>query len=512
MAREIIRNPQALPLSSYSVREASFGELPSGYRGLITLPGYISRDLSPDSIDISSPLTKYRPGKNEPAIRLNIPVISAAMQSVSGQKMGIALARLGGLAAIYCSQTIEEEADMIKAVKRHKGAFIEPEVVSPEDTIEYVAERMERTGYSKFFVTRDGVQHGMLLGLVTDNDFDAEMHKGQKVMQRMRPVRELDVVYNDEVSHDVKKANERAKSSHHSALPVIYSDGRLRDVIFRRDIRDHREHKTELIDDMKRLRVIAAVNTHDYEDRIPAVADSGADLILIDTSQGWTDHLADTSHFALKKYPGIPVIGGNVVTAEGFNFLVRDCGVDSVKVGMGIASICITPKQIGITRSQDRAIEEVTKARDKHLEATGEYVPIIADGGIRSVRDMVVALALGADSVMAGKFFAGTNESPTEINYKFSPPRKPYWGEGSDRAKSWRENRGYSIEFEEGVPNAGVDYVGPLEPYISQAMEQLRQGIRKAGCRTIDGLHRNAVVETISEEEVGAHGVHIEKK
>ncbi len=511
MAREIIRNPQALPLSSYRVQEIPFGDS-SAYTGLITLPGYIRRDLSPDSIDISSPLTKYRPGKDEPAIRLNIPILSAAMQSVSGQKMGIALARLGGLAAVYCSQAIEEEADMVKAVKRHKGAFIEPEVVSAEDSISYVAERMKRTGYSKFFVTQGRDQHGILLGLITDNDFDPETHRGLKVIDRMQHVAKLDVVYNDEVGHDVKRANEEAKSSHHSALPVIYRDGRLRDVIFRRDIRDHRDHKTEVIDDMKRLRVIAAVNTHDYEDRIPAVVDSGADLILIDTSQGWTDHLDDASHFALNKYPGIPIIGGNVVTADGFDFLVKDCGVDSVKAGMGIASICITPEQIGVARSQDRAIEEVTKARDKHLEETGEYVPIIADGGVRSVRDMVVALALGADSIMAGRFFAGTNESPTEINYKFSPPKKPYWGEGSDRAKNWRERRGYSIEFDEGVDNAFVDYVGPLEPYLTRAMEQLKAGTRKAGCRTIYELHRHAVIETIPEEEVRSHGVHLEKK
>ncbi len=510
MAREIIRQPQALPLSSYRVKEIPLSNV-SAYSGLITLPGYIKRDLSPDSIDISSPLVKFIPGKTEPTIRLGIPIISAAMQSVSGQNMAIALARLGGLAAIYCSQTVEEQAEIVKAVKRHKGAFIEPEVVSPDDSIFYVAERMQRTGYSKFFVTDNRDQHGILFGVITDNDFDPELHNGLKISDRMQPVTKLDVVYHDEVGHDVKQANVKAKSSHNSALPVIYRDGRLRDVIFRKDIRDHREYKTELIDDMKRLRVIAAVNTHDYEDRIPAVVDSGADLILIDTSQGWTDHVADTSHFALKKYPGISIIGGNVVTADGFNFLVKDCGVHSVKAGMGIASICITPEQIGVARSQDRAIEDVAKARDKYFEETGEYVPIVADGGVRSVRDMVVALALGADSIMAGKFFAGTNESPTEINYKFSPPKKPYWGEGSQRAKNWRERRGYNLEFDEGI-DAWVDYVGPLEPYLTRAMEQLKAGTRKAGCRTIDEMHRNAVVETISEEEVGSHGVYLEKR
>lgn len=499
MAKRIIREP-SFPLSSYDV--VPFNERPSGYRGLITLPGYIPKDLSPDSIHISVPLIKYRPGQDEPLIRLNIPVMSAAMQAVSGQQMAKELARLGGMSVIYCSQPIADQAEMVRTVKRHKGAFVEVEVVSPEDRIEYVAERMRKTGYSKFFVTEGRQQHGLFLGMITDNDFDEKIHRGLTVRDRMRPVNQLDVAYDHEIGYDIKKANDLAKESHHSALPILYDDGRLRDVIFRRDIREHREYKTELLDSKKRLMVAAAINTHDYKERTKALFDAEVDLLVIDTSQGWTDYVEETAQHIQKEYPQIPFIGGNVVSAEGFKFLVETCGVYAVKAGMGIGSICITPHQIGIARGQDRAIEEVAQARDEYLKETGIYIPIIADGGIRSVRDMLVALALGADVVMLGRFLAGTNESPTEINFNMSPPKKPYWGEGSARARLWREKRGYNYEFDEGV-EAWVDYVGPLERYLNQAMIQLKDGIRKSGTRTIDGLHREAIVEVISEEEAG---------
>ncbi len=510
MAKQVIRHPQSLPLSSYNVT-ADFGNLPSGYRGLIVLPGYVPRDLTPDSISISAPLTKYMPGTDEPEIRLNIPILSAAMQSVSGHRMAIALARMGGMADIYCSQPAQDQAYMISTVKRHKGAFIEPEVISPDNKLEGVASRMKTTGYSKFFVTEGAQQHGRLLGLITDNDFDEIKHTDLRVGDRMKPVEQLDLVYDDEVGYDIRRANDRAKESHHSVLPVIYRDGTLRDVVFRRDIREHRGNRDELLDDKKRLMVAAAINTHDYMERVPAVVDAGADVLIIDTSQGYNDYVRETCDFIRQEYPRLPYIGGNVVTEDGFKFLVNECGVYGVKAGMGIASICITPEQTGIARGQDKAIEDVTKARDEYFAETGIYVPIGADGGVRSVRDMLVGLSLGADWLMLGRMLAGTDESPTEINYEFSPPKKPYWGEGSERSKNWRENRGYNIEFNEGV-EARVDYVGPLEPYLTRLMTQLKDGIRKSGCRTIDDTHKNAVVETISEDEVQTHGVLVERR
>lgn len=492
MAREVIRHPHSLPLSSYNIAG-------SGYRGHIVLPGYVPKDSIPGKINVSTPLVKFGKGE-EPAIKLRIPLVSAAMQSVSGHDMAIALARMGGLSVIFCSQRAEEQAQMVRMVKRHKGAFIEPEVLSPDHSLAYVAERMRATGYSKFFVTEDGNQHGRLLGIITNNDFDERIHAGFYVRDRMLPLESMDIVYDDEVGYDISKASSLMMHSHHSALPIIHRDGRLRDVIFKKDVKAREEYESELVDEKKRLMVAAAVNTHDYAERVPAVAEAGADVIFIDTSQGYSDYVKDAVKFIREKYPRIPVVGGNIVTAEGFDFLVKECGADAVKVGMGIGSICITPEQIGIARGQDKAIEDVAKARDEYFAETGIYVPIVADGGIRSVRDMLVALALGADAVMLGRFLAGTDESPTQVNFSSSPPKKPYWGEGSDRAKRWREKRGYNPGFDEGV-EGWINYVGPLRPFLTTAIMQLKDGIRKAGCSSIHELHKNAVVESISEHD-----------
>lgn len=504
----IIRDPPSRPLSSYRLVDAE--EFASGYRGLVMLPDRVTRELTSDAVDISTPLTKYRSGET-PAIRLNIPFLSAAMQAVSGPRMGIALARMGGLADIYCSQPVEEQAYMVRTVKRHKGAFIEPEVVAPDDTLEYVAARMRTTGYSKFFVTEGKEQNGRLLGVITVNDFDEELHYNLPVSQRMQPVAQLDVVYDDEVGYDVRAANQLAKESHHSALPVLYRDGRLRDVIFRKDIHAHREHKDELLDAKKRLMVAAAVNTHDYRERVPALVDAGADVLIIDTSQGYSDYVKDASHFIRNEYPGVPLIGGNIVTAEGFRFLVEECGVDGVKAGMGIGSICITPEQIGVARGQDRAIEEVARARDEYFTETGVYVPIIADGGMSEAHDILIALSLGADSAMLGRMLAGTDESPTKVNYNLSPPQKLYWGEGSERARNWRERRGYSAAFEEGV-EGWVPYVGLAEPYLTIKIAKIRDGMKKVGCRDISHLHRYVVVEVISEDDVGTRDLVVERR
>jgi IMP dehydrogenase len=499
MASSVDRTPSR-PLSGYDVVK-DFANLPSGYRGFTVLPGYTPKDLARESVDLSAPLVKFRPAMEEPRIRLNIPVLSAAMQAVSGYRMGIALARMGGLAVIYQSQEPDAEAEQIRTVKRHKGAFIEPEVVAPDKSLSYVAQRMRDTGYSKLFVTENGEQHGRLMGLITNIDFDEKRHGGMLVASRMRPLERLELAYDDEIGENVRAANDRILESHHSALPIIYRDGRLRDVIFRKDIQAHRVYEHELIDGKKRLMVAAAVNTHDYEDRVRKVIDAGADVLVVDTSHGHTEYVKDTCLYIRKEYPGVPLIGGNIVTREGFKFLVQECGVDAVKGGMGIGSICTTADQRGNARGQDRATEECTEERDLFFKETGIYVPYIADGGIRiGVRDMGVALAFGADIVMLGKLLAGTEESTPPVDYTKTPPKKPYWGEGSARARAWREKRGYNLAYDEGV-EAWVNYVGPLEPYLGGMLLQLRDGFRTAGCRNIHELHKLARIGTISEED-----------
>ena len=498
MALAVIRDAPSRPLSDYDVTD--FAHLPSGYRGLIVEPGYIPRDLSDAVINTSTPLLRYRPDYEKSRIVLSMPVMSAAMQAVSGYRMGIELSRQGGIATIPQSQEIDDQVEQVRNTKRYKGAFVEPEVVAPYTPIERIIERMKHTGYSKFFVTKDGEQHGTLLGVITDIDFDEKRHAGLLVQDRMRHFEQLEVAHQEDVGYDLESANERLMESRHSAMPIIYSDGRLRDVVFRKDVREHRIYENELIDNKKRLMVAAAVNTRDYKDRVPALLKAGADVFVIDTSQGHTDFVYDTTHFIRQAFGNVPIIGGNVVTKRGFRFLVEKCDVDAVKIGMGIGSICITPDQIGVAKGQDKAVEDVTAERDAFFADTGIYYPLIADGGIHSVRDMNIALAFGADVAMLGYFLAGVDETPTEVNYKKSPPSKPYWGEGSARARMFREQRGYNPAFDEGVER-WAPYVGPLEPYLTTKMKQLKDGMRKAGCRSIDELHRLATITTISEQE-----------
>jgi len=503
MAQKVIRE-SSFPLSSYDVLSIEqFAKLPSGYRGLIVDPGYITKDLTLESIDISAPLVKYRPDKETPTLVLKIPILSAAMQAISGYRMGIALARIGGLAVIYQSQPIDQQAEQVRSVKMHKGAFIEPKVLPPDAILSYVAERMKATGYSKFFITENGEQHGKFLGIITDEDFDETIHGNLFVKDRMQTPDNIDIEYDEIIGYDVKKANERILQGHHDVLCILYKDGSLRDVLFRKDIKTHREYKDELIDNKKRLMVAAAVNTRDYEDRVPELVKAGTDVLVIDTSQGWTEFVKETAQYIRNKYEHIPLVGGNVVNKEGFRFLVEGCDVHAVKVGMGIGSICITPLQKGVASGQDRAIEETVHARDEYYKKTGIYVPIIADGGIRSVRDKLVALAFGADSLMLGYFLAGVDETPTEVFYTRSGPKKPYWGEASRRAQGWREQRGYNIQFEEGI-DGEADYVGPLDKYLAKALIQLKEGIRGAGCRNIQDLHKFAVIKTISEKDASA--------
>lgn len=500
MALEIIRKPSR-PLSQYAVRAAD--NLPYELRGLVVLPGYMPKDLTPGAVDLSAPLVRYKPGSEQPAMRLKIPVMSAAMQTVFSPRFGIALARMGGLPVSPHALPIDAQADQTKMIKRHKGAFVEPEVVAPDAPLSYVAERMRATRYSKFFVTEGGEKQGKLLGMITDNDFDEKKrHVGLLVQNRMRPFKELEVAYDDEIGYDVTAANDKILKSHHSALPVVYRDGRLRDVIFRRDIREHRIYENELVDSKKRLAVAAAVNTHDFTERVPKLVEADADILVVDTSQGHSGHEFDACEFIRTKYDGLPFIAGNIVTADGFYFVVEKCGAYAAKVGMGIGGACSTPMQIGVARSQDNALEEVTAARDEYFARTGIYIPVIADGGMPTIQAMLAALAFNADAVMLGEFLVGTDETPAEMRYTNGKPEKLYFGEASARAKATRVGRGYNPGFDEGFEK-WVPYVGTLEPYLNMAMSQLRDGMRKAGCRSIHELHKKARIESISEKEAG---------
>lgn len=461
----------------------------------LMLPSKISSDVSDNDIDLSIPLTKYRDGEN-PRLKLNVPILSAPMQSVTGPKMAIAMAKLGGAGVIYCSQPIEAEARMVKEVKDYKAGFVKPDVFSPEDSIESVVKRIKEKSYSTFPITEDGKPNGRLVGYLTRNDFDPKTHGQLRVKDRMLPLEKILYANVEQVTADgdldLRSANSILMGAHQSSLPIVDNERNLLYVVFKRDVSEHSNNPLELVDTKKRLIVGGAINTHDYKNRIPALIESGVDFISIDTSQGYSDYVKDCLRF-VNETCDTPIIAGNIVTKEGFIFLAEN-GADAVKVGMGSGSICITQDQIRVGRGQATAVIEVSEERDKYFGDTGDYIPICSDGGILTSGDIVIALALGADYAMAGRYFAGTEESNSE---KVTETTKGYWGEGSSRAKAWAGKRYGQTSFEEGI-EITIPYVGSLKEYMYQPLAQIKDSIRKAGSENIKELHQNSVLEALS--------------
>lgn len=501
MAGRIIESPSRA-LSEYELQEH------------VLLPSHVPTDFTADKVTLATPLIKNNP--SDSPFRLNIPVVSAAMQSVTGPRMAIAMAKMGGLGVIFCSQPPEKEAEMVKAVKDYKAGFVVPDTVPPTMKILDLVKLSGDKGYSTFPVS----DNGKLIGYITKNDYHKERHRHLAVKDRMmtfnlsREKSRVIFAFEDEINGDLHTACDILIESHHSSLPIVDRNGALKYVVFKKDIDEHLENPLELVDTKKRYTVGAAINTHDYKVRIPLLIEAGADVLFIDTSQGYTDFVKETLEYATKEFSAIPIVAGNIVTKEGFRFLVES-GAHAVKVGMGPGSICITQEQIGVGRGQATAIKEVAEERDKYFAETGIYIPIIADGGIVIAKDITVALALGADAVMVGRYLAGCDESPTEIRVitrtvdgqarEFR--EKPYWGEGSAKAKQWQEKRYGHSSFEEGV-EAFVPSAGPLKTHLEQALLKIKDGMRKAGCRSIRELHETAVLQVVSEGSIREGRVH----
>ncbi len=453
-----------------------------------------------DSVDLTTHL--MTPSMND--MKLNTPILTAAMQSVTGPKMAVAIAKLGGAGVIYCSQPIENQAGMVKAVKRIKAGFVVPETLSPKDSIQDAVERMKRSGYSKFPVTSNGTSNGELVGMLTDNDFDPNVHSRNTVAERMVPRKNLAVAFDHEINDDIKVANRKIRDGHHSVLPIVDRNGKLKSLVFRKDVNEHENNPRELLDGAKRYVVGAAINTHDYKERTAALASTGVDFLVIDTSQGYSEYVKKTLGHLQKYHSDVPVIGGNVITADGFKFLVEN-GAHAVKVGMGSGSICITQEQIRVGRGQASAVNDVANARDVHVKETGDYIPICSDGGIMNAGDILVALALGADYVMMGGYIAGTEESngPETIIRRSVDDRpmemrgKEYWGEGSRRAREWSGKRYGHNMFVEGFDTV-VHYAGTLKDRLNPALAQVRDGMRKSGSYSIPSLQMNAVLQVLS--------------
>jgi IMP dehydrogenase len=428
---------------------------------------------------------------------LKLPLLSAAMQSVSGTRMAIELASLGGAAVLFASQTPADQAAMVRAVKNHRAGFVSPRTLSPDDKLTEVTELTDALGYSTFPVVDTQKK---LLGLLTKNDFDPVRHANLSVRDRMVPRTALAVGV---AVTDLGKAYELLTESHQSVLPIVDNADTLLAMVFRKDIRAHLDNPDQMLDARERFVVFAAINTHDYRERAKALADAEVDALVIDASDGHSVFQGEAIRFVKAQHPNLPLIAGNVITGDGF----AEAGADAVKVGMGGGSICITQEQKGTGRGLATAIIDVVRARDSHFEKTGTYLPIIADGGIETARDITMALAMGADACMMGRFFARMDESPTEKVMVNNRVMKPYWGEGSSRARSWREQRYGQGSFVEGVEGL-VEYAGKLRDNVAETTAKIRASMSSCGSASIAAFHQNAVLELVSALSIREGQVH----
>ena len=466
------------------------------------LPGLTTENSSIKNISLKTPLVFHQ--NNNKKYWLNIPIVSAAMQSVSGSEMGIELSKLGGAAFIFCSQTIQEQTKMISKIKSHKAGFVNPKTVAPEMTIAEMYEIRKKTGYSTFpVVDKDNI----FVGLISKYDYDLGLHGSSTVGQRMISRVACEVGYN---ITDLKEANNVLLESHKSVLPILDNEDHLVSLVFRKDINDHLNNPNEIYDERKRLLAIAAVNTHDYKQRIAALAKAEVDVISVDSSDGYSVYLKKAVSWSLENYPDLPVIGGNIITREAFRYLVK-IGCSAVKIGMGGGSICITQEQKGTGRGLASSIIEVAEERDKYFKATGKYIPLIADGGVTSTKDISIALALGADYVMMGRYFARMEESPTDKIVINNRVMKPYWGEGSARARNWVEMRYNQLQFVEGVEGF-VEYAGRLRDNLQETLSKIKAAMSTCGAANIKEFHKKAELELISAlsiREGKAHDIYI---
>ena len=438
-------------------------------------------------------------------------MVSAIMQSVSGVDMVVALATEGGMSFIYGSQTPESEAAMVKAVKDHKAGFVESDsTLTPKMTMSEVMALKDKTGHSTMPVTDDGTPRGKLLGIVTSRDYRPSRDDHSALVETFMTPREKLIVGDKNIT--LKKANDVIWENKLNALPVVDDYDHLIGIVFRKDYDSHKTNPNELLDANKRYMVGAGINTRDYAERVPMLVEAGADVLCIDSSEGFSEWQKRTIEWVRANYgEDVKVGAGNVVDAEGFRFLA-DCGADFIKVGIGGGSICITRETKGIGRGQATALIDVCRARDEYFEETGVYVPVCSDGGIVYDYHMTLALAMGADFMMLGRYFARFDESPTDRVNVNGQYMKEYWGEGSARARNWQRydlGGAAKLSFVEGV-DSYVPYAGSLKDGVNGTLYKVKSTMCNCGALSIPELQEKArltLVSSTSIVEGGAHDV-----
>ena len=490
-----------MPADGLTAKEFFEGGGGITYDDFIILPGHI--DFGAGEVDLESALTR--------SLRIKRPIVSSPMDTVTESDMAIFMALLGGIGIIHCNNTIEEQVREVRRAKRFENGFImAPVVLGPESIIADIDRIKEEYGFSGVPITEDGRPHGRLIGLVTERDIDFEPNR----KKRLREVMTTQVVTAPE-GVTLAQANKILRESKKGKLPIVDARGNLVALICRTDLLTNREYPDASKSKDKQLLVGASASTHEQDkERVAELAKVGVDVIVIDSSQGDSIYQVGTIKHIKSKYPQVEVIGGNVVTERQCRTLIR-AGADALRVGMGPGSICITQDTMAVGRAQASAVYFCAKAAQRL------GVPVIADGGIRSIGDMAKALSVGASGVMMGALLAGTQEAPGEYFYEDGVRLKKYRGMGSLEAMEKRggQQRYFAqegqIRVAEGVSGAVVDK-GSLVNYVPYLMQGLRRSLQDIGCRTIPGLHKALYSGQLrfeartpsAQREGGVHGLH----
>ena len=475
------------------------------FNEFLLLPNLTDERCVPSNVSLKTPLVKFKRGE-EPKYSANLPLVSAIMQSVSGEKMAIALAREGGCSFIYGAQSIESQAQMVRNVKKYKSGY-----VTSNTSIREVLNLIERTGHSTVMITEDGTPNGRFLGLVTDKDYRiSRINLDEPVSNYMMPKDKLIYARKGISLHE---ANDLIWEHKISCLPILDENENLDTLVFRKDYESDKENPNSLLDENKSFIVGAGINTRDYAERIPALVEAGVDMVCMDSSDGYSVWQKNTIDWVREHYGDSVKIGaGNIVDKEGFYYLA-EAGADFIKVGVGGGSICITRETKGIGRGQASSLMDVVEARNEYYERTGVYIPICSDGGIVHDYHITLALAMGSDFVMMGRYFARFDESPTRKVKRNGTFMKEYWGEGSNRARNWQryleDPTKNKLSFEEGV-DSYIPYAGALKDNVEVTVSKIKSTMCNCGAITIPELHQKArltLVSNVSIKEGGAHDV-----
>jgi len=486
-----------------------FNEVSRTFDEYLLIPNLTTRKCSPQNIDLSTSLSKHKNGDVKP-LRMNIPVVSAIMQAVSNHTLAIELARCGGLSFIFASQPIDKQCEMIRKVKTFKAGFIVSDSnLRPDNTIADLLKLKEKTGHSTVAITDDGSPNGKLLGLVASRDYRVSKDPpDKKIATFMTPFSELIC---GQTGISLSEANDLIWKNKLNVLPIIDDKQNLMYMVFRKDYVEHKENLYELLDANKGLMVGAGINTKDYAERVPALIEAGADILCIDSSHGFTEYQSDALKYIKDHYGDAVKVGaGNVVDQEGFKYLVN-AGADFIKVGIGGGSICITRQQRAVGRGQATALLDIAEARNEYFKETGTYIPLCSDGGINHDHQIVLALAMGADFVMLGRYFARFDESPSKKIVEGNKYLKEYWGEGTNRAQNWQRydtgEDNNALVFEEGV-DGYVPYAGKLKDNLQITLSKIRATMSTCGAISIKDFQDNARLTVVSPRTIVEGGVH----